>query len=61
MTDYLGFVIRRNGYNGATIALYLVEDVGGEVLAVWPHGWFEYGTDRADALGRSDIIEFVEA
>lgn len=60
MTIYLGSVLRANGYAGATAILYLVED-GARVLAVYPGGFFEYGATRAEALGRSDIIEFTPA
>jgi len=59
-TNYLGHVLRHNGYNGSTVILHLVEEADGSVTAVLPYGWYNYGTSVDDALGRSDVIEVTE-
>ncbi len=46
MTDFLGFIIRDEGYNGSFVAVALVYDRStGKVLGVTPYGFYTHFTE----------------
>jgi hypothetical protein len=42
MSEFLGSVVRHEGYNGSFVTVYLCAMPDGRILAVHLHGWFTF-------------------